>query len=78
MGRQADIHQYPGMNCESACTPSVWKRSYGLSKDKHASLNKAQLMFPTAELHLAKNDGRAEALLIAEYCRWFFTKLEAV
>jgi len=48
-------------------TPAVWKRSYGLGKDKHASLHKARLMFPTAELHLAKHDGRAEALLIAHY-----------
>ncbi len=48
-------------------TPVVWKRSYGLSKDKHASLHKARLLYPTAELHLAKHDGRAEALLIARY-----------
>lgn len=48
-------------------TAAVWKRSYGLSKDKHASLHKARLTFPTAELHLAKHDGRAEALLIARY-----------
>ena len=48
-------------------TPSSWKRSYGLSKDKHASLHKARLLFPTAELHLAKHDGRAEALLIAHH-----------
>jgi hypothetical protein len=48
-------------------TPAVWKCSYGLSKDKHASLHKARLMYPTAELHLAKHDGRAEALLIARY-----------
>jgi len=26
-------------------------------------------MFPTAEFHLAKHDGRAEALLIAEFGR---------
>jgi crossover junction endodeoxyribonuclease RuvC len=58
-------------------TPVVWKRSYGLSKDKHASLHKARLMFPAAELHLAKHDGRAEALLIAEYGRRTFIKLEA-
>jgi crossover junction endodeoxyribonuclease RuvC len=50
-------------------TPVVWKKSYGLSKDKHASLHKARLMFPTVELHLAKHDGRAEALLIADYGR---------
>jgi crossover junction endodeoxyribonuclease RuvC len=48
-------------------TPAVWKRSLGLSKDKHASLHKARLLFPSAELHLAKHDGRAEALLIAHY-----------
>jgi len=48
-------------------TPAVWKRSYGLSKDKHASLHKARLLFPAAELHLAKHDGRAEALLLAHY-----------
>jgi crossover junction endodeoxyribonuclease RuvC len=48
-------------------TASSWKRSYGLGKDKHASLHKARLLFPTAELHLAKHDGRAEALLIAHY-----------
>jgi hypothetical protein len=48
-------------------TPAVWKRSYGLGKDKHASLHKARLLFPTAELHLAKHDGRAEALLIAQW-----------
>jgi hypothetical protein len=48
-------------------TAAVWKRSYGLSRDKHASLHKARLMFPSAELHLAKHDGRAEALLLAHY-----------
>jgi crossover junction endodeoxyribonuclease RuvC len=51
----------------SFVTPAVWKRSYGLSKDKHASLHKARLLYPMAELHLAKHDGRAEALLIARY-----------
>jgi crossover junction endodeoxyribonuclease RuvC len=53
-------------------TAAVWKRSYGLSRDKHASLHKARLMFPAADLHLAKHDGRAEALLIAHYAltRW--------
>jgi crossover junction endodeoxyribonuclease RuvC len=48
-------------------TPVVWKKSYGLSKDKNASLHKARLLYPTAELHLAKHDGRAESLLIARY-----------
>jgi crossover junction endodeoxyribonuclease RuvC len=48
-------------------TPAVWKSSLGLSKDKKASLHKARLLYPAAELHLAKHDGRAEALLIAQY-----------
>lgn len=48
-------------------TAAVWKRSYGLGKDKHASLHKARLLYPTAELHLAKHDGRAESLLVARY-----------
>jgi hypothetical protein len=48
-------------------TPVVWKRALGLSKDKNASLHKARLLFPAAELHLAKHDGRAEALLLAHY-----------
>jgi len=48
-------------------TAAVWKRSYGLRKDKHASLHKARLLYPAAELHLAKHHGRAEALLVARY-----------
>jgi crossover junction endodeoxyribonuclease RuvC len=55
-------------------TASVWKRSYGLGKDKHASLHKARLLHPTAELHLAKHDGRAEALLLARYALTRTTK----
>ena len=50
-------------------TPAVWKRSYGLGSDKRASLHRARLTFPNAELQLFKHDGRAEALLIAEYGR---------
>ena len=46
-------------------TPGVWKRSLGLSSDKQASLYRARLLFPMADLSLAKHDGRAEALLIA-------------
>jgi crossover junction endodeoxyribonuclease RuvC len=48
-------------------TPGVWKRALGLSSDKSASLHKARLLFPSAELHLAKHDGRAESLLLAHY-----------
>jgi len=46
-------------------TPAVWKRGLGLGSDKRASLDRARLLFPTADLGLAKHEGRAEALLIA-------------
>ena len=48
-------------------TPAVWKRAMGLSADKSASLGRARLLFPTADLGLAKHDGRAEALLLAHW-----------
>jgi crossover junction endodeoxyribonuclease RuvC len=48
-------------------TPAVWKRAMGLGSDKRASLNKARLLYPMAELDLAKHDGRAEALLLAHF-----------
>lgn len=48
-------------------TPVTWKRALGLSSEKHASLHKARLLFPAADLRLAKHDGRAEALLIAHW-----------
>jgi len=48
-------------------TPSTWKRALGLSADKRASLHKARLLFPSADLRLAKHDGRAEALLLAHW-----------
>jgi crossover junction endodeoxyribonuclease RuvC len=46
-------------------TASKWKREMALGKDKKAALHKARLLWPTAELHLEKHHGRAEALLIA-------------
>ena len=52
-------------------TASAWKRALGLSSDKKASLHKARLLYPSAELHLAKHDGRAEALLLAH---WAYTR----
>jgi crossover junction endodeoxyribonuclease RuvC len=52
-------------------TPAKWKREMGLGAEKHASLHKARLLFPKAELHLCKHDGRAEALLIAH---WYLTR----
>jgi hypothetical protein len=41
----------------------------GQGKDKDAARFKAQALFPQIELHLKKHDGRADALLIAEFAR---------
>lgn len=55
--------------------PSQWKRDLQLvGKDKKASLYKARLLYPTADLKLAKHHGRAEALLIAY---WWLQKKAA-
>lgn len=48
-------------------TPGQWKRALGLGADKRASLDRARLLFPGADLSLAKHHGRAEALLIAHW-----------
>jgi len=47
--------------------PNVWKRHYHLTSDKDASRRKASQLFP-AHAHLwarSKDDGRAEAVLLA-------------
>lgn len=49
--------------------PTNWKKAMALSSDKKAALHKARLLYPDVDLHLAKHDGRAEALLIARYAR---------
>lgn len=50
--------------------PRVWKKiMVGVAKDKEASRMRAQQIFPKAELHLKKHEGRAEALLMAEFGR---------
>jgi len=59
-------------------TPATWKRSYGLGKEKRASLHKARLMWPRADLRLMKHGGRAEALLIAEYGRRHMAGVDVV
>jgi crossover junction endodeoxyribonuclease RuvC len=56
--------------------PHVWKKHHRLNgiekkKRKAAALAHARLLWPTAELHLARHDGRAEALLVAA---WFIEK----
>jgi crossover junction endodeoxyribonuclease RuvC len=49
--------------------PSQWKPALGLTKDKALSRRKASLLFPGAAHYFArvKDDGRAEAALLAMY-----------
>jgi crossover junction endodeoxyribonuclease RuvC len=53
-------------------TAAVWKRSMGLDATKGLSLDKARLLFPTAELSRVKDHNRAEACLLAEFSRRTF------
>jgi hypothetical protein len=68
LGSILSILQARGLPIELV-TPGTWKKALGLSKDKTASLHKARLLYPDLELHLAKHEGRAEAILIAHYAR---------
>ena len=49
--------------------PKVWKRDLGLTSDKADSLNMARQKWPEAPLKRIKDNGRAEALLLAEWLR---------
>jgi len=46
-------------------TPQVLKKSFGLDSDKHASSILARKLWPDAPLARQKDNGRAEALLMA-------------
>jgi crossover junction endodeoxyribonuclease RuvC len=59
-------------------TAAVWKRSMGLDSSKTVSLDKARLLFPTADLDRKKDHNRAEALLLAEYSRRTFSGAKAI
>jgi len=52
-------------------TPQIWKKSMGLTADKRTSLKMARELWPNAPLTRQKDNGRAEALLIAEWARRF-------
>jgi crossover junction endodeoxyribonuclease RuvC len=54
-------------------TAAVWKRFMGLDSQKAGSLDKARLLFPTADLDRKKDHNRAEACLMAEYSRRTFS-----
>ena len=52
-------------------TPQAWKKALGLTADKSSSLSLARAKWPDAEewFRRQKDEGRAEAALIAEYGR---------
>ena len=50
-------------------TPQSWKKSLKLTSDKQQSLDMARQLWPTAPLDRKKDNGRAEALLLAEWLR---------
>jgi crossover junction endodeoxyribonuclease RuvC len=50
-------------------TPQKWKKDMKLTSDKAQSLSMARDLWPLAPLHRAKDGGRAEALLMAEWYR---------
>lgn len=49
--------------------PATWKRKMELTGDKIYSLSMARALWPLAPLARVKDNGRAEALLLAEYLR---------
>ena len=50
-------------------TPNVWKKALGLDSDKNRSLALARNLWEEAPISRQKDNGRAEALLIAEWLR---------
>ena len=53
--------------------PKKWKSDFSLDSDKNKSIVKAKQLFPSEAGKILKSkDGRAEALLIAEYARRHF------
>ena len=50
-------------------TPQKWKKELGLTSDKDLSLNMARELWPDAPLARKMDNGRAEALLMAEWLR---------
>ena len=56
-------------------TPAKWKKDLNLSPDKKESLLLCKQLLPASRefLTLVKHDGRAEALLMAEYGRRLYT-----
>lgn len=53
--------------------PNIWKKEFSLiKKDKKVSVEVAKKLFPSINFYTERNrmmDGKAESLLLAEYCR---------
>ena len=54
--------------------PRVWKKSFSLNNDKKLSIEVCKRLFPNVDLRATErcrtdSDGKAEALLMAEYAR---------
>lgn len=54
--------------------PQKWKREFGVTADKNTAIEVARRLFPEVSLRRTDrcrkdDDGMAEALLMAEYCR---------
>lgn len=54
--------------------PQKWKKEFSCTSDKNTSIEVAQRIFPGVDLRRTPrcskpHDGKAEALLMAEYCR---------
>lgn len=54
--------------------PAKWKREFSCTSDKNTSIQVAKRLFPDVDLRRTgrctkDHDGKAEALLMAEYCR---------
>lgn len=54
--------------------PAVWKKEFGCTSDKNTSIQTARRLFPSVDLRRTDrckkdHDGKAEALLIAEWGR---------
>lgn len=54
--------------------PQKWKKEFSCTSDKNTSIEVAQRLFPGVDLRRTPqcrkpHDGKAEALLMAEYCR---------
>jgi hypothetical protein len=70
LGRWQGILDALGM-VYSMIPPQRWKKELmdGMPKEKSASIIRAKQLFPRADIRLKKHDGRADALLLAEYLR---------